>query len=519
MQLRNIFNKMQSLSATITPRKSLIFNLPNTFSDAVKPVEKNESTVVLSKTKRPHAATVGQESKVNAASIIKSANRQRGDSEPTRSSTPVDPKAEAPKPYIDPDMPPSHVQVPEGSIDCECDDHLERQDAQIILPISAKRCYEMLFSDEKTAPPSDGGVWKEKTAAIEGHDLTVSKWEKTDGKMQRVLTYWMPVSNPIVRMKEAEVVETQVLINKEDYVRYTVQISTKTAALPYADAFIPSVRYCITRIDQSKCQLTCYLGVKWVKSVLVRAIVTRAALKGMADSVGVFVPILKANAEKIKQSLDKARHQHQTGPQGSHDVNQNMESLVEDEEELDQEDDFDSEGLVETAIPLPNATKTSSNVSLGSSLSTNKSPLSNVRSRSPLPESKINTSTTKVVRKGGAPASTTVHRKHRTKDMTPSPKHVWLTTIRDYIAASLVPIGSLVLFVFTVYTTWKWCRSGSKIMEVATNYPRINGTVHNPMIKHTPRKKESSSRSVYLRDLQDGFLKNSLVPPYAGSER
>jgi hypothetical protein len=54
------------------------------------------------------------------------------------------------------------------------------------------------------------------------------------------------------------------------YSRYTVQISTKTAALPYADAFIPSVRYCITWVSASECQLTCYLGVRWVKSVLVR---------------------------------------------------------------------------------------------------------------------------------------------------------------------------------------------------------------------------------------------------------
>lgn len=39
----------------------------------------------------------------------------------------------------------------------------------MILPISAKRCYEMLFSNEQTAPPTNGGVWEEKTAAIEGH--------------------------------------------------------------------------------------------------------------------------------------------------------------------------------------------------------------------------------------------------------------------------------------------------------------------------------------------------------------
>lgn len=51
---------------------------------------------------------------------------------------------------------------------------------------------------------------------------------------------------------------------------YVVQISTKTAALPYADAFIPSVRYCITWIDKSRCKLMCSLGVAWVKSVFVR---------------------------------------------------------------------------------------------------------------------------------------------------------------------------------------------------------------------------------------------------------
>lgn len=28
-------------------------------------------------------------------------------------------------------------------------------------------------------------------------DLTVTKWGMSDGKMQRILKYWMPVSNPI----------------------------------------------------------------------------------------------------------------------------------------------------------------------------------------------------------------------------------------------------------------------------------------------------------------------------------
>lgn len=69
-------------------------------------------------------------------------------------------------------------------------------------------------------------------------DLRVTPWEKENDETKRTLKYIMPVSNPIgkciywddinghgsysprrilVRMKEAEVVETQVLLKKEDY--------------------------------------------------------------------------------------------------------------------------------------------------------------------------------------------------------------------------------------------------------------------------------------------------------------
>ncbi|KAF1803955.1 hypothetical protein FB192DRAFT_1277897 [Mucor lusitanicus] len=295
-QSKDLFNKMLDISKNSATHKSVVVDLPLSFNSALSHIahntaaERNTGTIVsntpqssIVTASRPHAATVGPEARVSPASIL--------------------------KPAVSPDMPPSNIECPDSAVECNCDDHLERKDAQITLPISAKRCYELLFSNEQTAAPTDGGVWAGKTAAIEGHDLSVSKWGMVDGKMQRILKYWMPVSNPIVRMKEAEVVETQVLIQKEDYIRYTVQISTKTAALPYADAFIPSVRYCITWISKSECQLTCYLGVRWVKSVLVRAIVTRAALKGMADSVGVFIPILQAAAENIKESVDEARKQ------------------------------------------------------------------------------------------------------------------------------------------------------------------------------------------------------------------
>ncbi|KAI9246007.1 hypothetical protein EDC94DRAFT_529843 [Helicostylum pulchrum] len=360
MQIRNIYTKIANLSSSLSSHKSVVLDVPLTFNSAIKSVPQSQSTTTKLFHKRPHAATVGQESKVNAASILKTNNRQRGDSEPLR-VTPIEKKkkavVEAPKPVEDPDMPPLHIHVPNGPVECNCDDHLEKETQQATLPISAKRCYELLFSNEKTAPPSNGGVWKAKTNAIEGHDLTVTKWSMSDGKMQRTLKYMMPVSNPIVRMKEAEVVETQVLISKEEYIRYTVQISTKTASLPYSDAFIPCVRYCITWVSKSECQLTVNIGVKWVKSVLVRGIVTRAALKGMTDSIGLFVPIIKSVAESMKDHSKEPTLLIQAGSSSIAETSLHggMDSVVEEEDNDEAESVHfaDHDQVIETDQAIP----------------------------------------------------------------------------------------------------------------------------------------------------------------------
>lgn len=45
----------------------------------------------------------------------------------------------------------------------------------------------------------------------------MTAWQKTDGKNERTLKYIIPVNNPMVKLKEAEVVEKQVIEKKEDY--------------------------------------------------------------------------------------------------------------------------------------------------------------------------------------------------------------------------------------------------------------------------------------------------------------
>jgi hypothetical protein len=82
-------------------------------------------------------------------------------------------------------------------------------------------------------------------------------------------------------------------------------------------------------------------------------------------------------------------------------------------------------------------------------------------------------------------------------------------------------MGSLALLGFTVYMTVIWFKSGTKMIDEANDYLRLNGSMNDnkPIMKHPIYKKESISRTVYLRDLNEGFLKNALLPPYAGSPR
>lgn len=75
--------------------------------------------------------------------------------------------------------------------------------------------------------------------------------------------------------------------------------STKAAQLPYADAFVPYVKYCITWVSKDRCKLTCYAGVKFLKNILVKGIVSKAAMKGISDNMTIFMPIVKNEANKV----------------------------------------------------------------------------------------------------------------------------------------------------------------------------------------------------------------------------
>lgn len=105
---------------------------------------------------------------------------------------------------------------------------------------------------------------------------------------------------------------------------YVVISTTKTLNLLYADAFLPLLKFCITSTPQEAgCTLTCSAGVKWYKSIMVKckfkkkkhtfilyfincistAIVSRAAMKGMSDTIQALIPLIQQEQKETSSTL------------------------------------------------------------------------------------------------------------------------------------------------------------------------------------------------------------------------
>ncbi|ORZ16542.1 hypothetical protein BCR42DRAFT_37851 [Absidia repens] len=187
------------------------------------------------------------------------------------------------------------TQNPVKPVTCNCDDHLDKVEADLELPISARRAYEFLAGTS---------CWEQLNKAKGNSAPSPSKWENDDtGTMERILNYTMP--SPMARGKEAEVIETQQVLRNENGLCYVILVTTKAPTLPYADAFIPMIKLCITYNSPTTCRLVCSIGVKWLKSIMVKgklkSMVNRAAIKGMSETIAALTPIVEQTAAQEKR--------------------------------------------------------------------------------------------------------------------------------------------------------------------------------------------------------------------------
>lgn len=333
---------------------------------------------------------------------------------------------------------------------------------------------------------------------------------------------------------------------------YVVQISTKTEALPFADAFVPSVRYCITYIDDSRCKLTCYLGVRWLKWVMAKSklrkthvymdcivlsvsclcivIVTKAAMAGMSESVHIFVPILKEAAHAVQSAVEDLRQSEQ-------DASKTIEY-----EEVDDDEDGGDDDLVSTTRAEEDTTCTAKSIpsiedchnltytTIGKQQELMETPrdkpqqpvITGILQPSPLKQqtlppvaasAKIDVSPTTAAKAGS-------NSKHR-----PKPKKInglvkeKLTDATGREAPSLVKAA-----VDSIWPPSVWTIVAAVVMCLlyANWYALLpyGKTLLHCGGDHAPgMTSQVVSHAVYLRDLDEGFIKKSLQPPYYDSER
>ncbi|KAF9290359.1 SNF1-interacting protein [Mortierella alpina] len=184
---------------------------------------------------------------------------------------------------------PTTMEVPAGPLSCNCPGHLEKLELEQTFKIPAKTLDRLLFGN-------DSPVWKE----FHERRNNTSEWTQNDGKKTRTVKFLMVVNNPMVKLNQADCVETQVCEVEEEHLRYSYTVKSNVLAMPYSDAFTPVVRYCITHVNKNESKLTCSSGIDWHKSPLVKAMIKGAVLKGTAETLKDLTEILQVHLEHCK---------------------------------------------------------------------------------------------------------------------------------------------------------------------------------------------------------------------------
>uniref|UniRef100_A0A452R4F5 GRAM domain containing 1A n=1 Tax=Ursus americanus TaxID=9643 RepID=A0A452R4F5_URSAM len=116
-----------------------------------------------------------------------------------------------------------------------------------VFHVGAERLQQMLFSD---SPFLQGFLQQCKFT-----DVTLSPWSGDKCHQRRVLTYTIPISNPL-GPKSASVVETQTLFRRGPQAGgCVVDSEVLTQGIPYQDYFYTAHRYCILGLARNKREL------------------------------------------------------------------------------------------------------------------------------------------------------------------------------------------------------------------------------------------------------------------------
>lgn len=176
----------------------------------------------------------------------------------------------------------------QGEVSCGCEEHLERTEIDMVLPVSVDELFHLLMDAES---PVLQGVFR-----AQGYkNVVLGPWTPTaeGGRKERTLKMIVPLSHPMVKAKETECFEEHILLCEEPDQRYVIKQLARTPNVTYGDAFVMLTLFCITRHSAGHARLQVHTGLHWLKSPIVKAVIRNGTLKGMAEYMSVYRMVLR----------------------------------------------------------------------------------------------------------------------------------------------------------------------------------------------------------------------------------
>lgn len=201
----------------------------------------------------------------------------------------------------------------EGKVSCGCKDHLDRTAIDLVVPLSVDHLFHLLMD-------VDSPVFKGVCEMQAYTNLSLTPWALgEDGLEERSLTMTVPVNHPMIKAKETDCSEEHTILCKEPEQRYVIKQSARTPNVPYGDSFVMLTLFCLTRHSLDHARLQVHLGLQWLKSPIVKAVIRNGTLKGMLEYMAVYKQVLcrelrVLDPEGSGQDLDL----HQNPKESSH---------------------------------------------------------------------------------------------------------------------------------------------------------------------------------------------------------
>lgn len=212
-------------------------------------------------------------------------------------------------------------------VPCGCQDHLEVIELNIIFPVSVDTLFSVMFG-QLSAP-----AMKSLFTTLKYTDIEVGAWhsetatsEDALSRLERQVTYTVPLSNPLLKAKGTPCYEHNVQTVAEPGFKYIVDTEARTPQVPYGDAFTALSRCCLTSVGPERSRLKMSAGMQWSRSPLVKSIIKDATMKGFGKYCKALLAAIKDEIQQLKPEAQVIVEETVTG--GEDEAERNRPNMV-----------------------------------------------------------------------------------------------------------------------------------------------------------------------------------------------